>query len=50
MRTRSPLRLSLQEREEVSRCVLAGESMRSIARPLGHSASTVSRTEEPWTR
>ncbi|WP_244224444.1 helix-turn-helix domain-containing protein [Corallococcus sicarius] len=42
-RPRSPLRLSLQEREEVSRGVQAGESMRAIARRLGRSASTVSR-------
>jgi IS30 family transposase len=42
-RPRSPMRLSLQEREEVSRGVQAGESMRAIARRLGRSASTVSR-------
>jgi IS30 family transposase len=42
-RTRSPLRLSLAEREEISRGVAAGESLRSIARRLGRSPSTVSR-------
>ena len=42
-RKRSPLRLSLAEREEISRGVAAGESMRSIARRLGRSPSTVSR-------
>ncbi|NNB85290.1 helix-turn-helix domain-containing protein [Corallococcus exiguus] len=40
---RAPARLSLQEREEISRGVQAGESMRAIARRLGRSASTVSR-------
>ena len=34
-RKRSLLRLSLAEREEISRGVAAGESLRSIARPLG---------------
>jgi IS30 family transposase len=42
-RKRSPLRLSLAEREEISRGVACGESMRSIARRLGRSPSTVSR-------
>ena len=41
--TRSPLRLSLAEREEISRGLVAGESMRSIASRLGRSPSTVSR-------
>ena len=40
---RSPLRLSLAEREEISRGLAAGESMRSIARSLGRAPSTVSR-------
>ena len=40
---RSPLRLSLTEREEISRGLAAGESMRSIARRLGRAPSTVSR-------
>jgi IS30 family transposase len=42
-RTVNPLRLSFQEREEVSRGLLAGDSFRSIARRLGRAASTVSR-------
>ena len=43
IRRRSPLALSLAEREEVSRGVVAGLSMRSIAAALGRAASTVSR-------
>ena len=40
---RSLLRLSLAEREEISRGLAAGESLRSIARRLGRAPSTVSR-------
>ncbi len=40
---RSPLRLSLAEREEISRGLAAGESLRSIAKRLGRAPSTVSR-------
>jgi IS30 family transposase len=40
---RPPLRLSLAEREEISRGLAAGESLRSIAARLGRSPSTVSR-------
>ena len=40
---RSRLRLSLAEREEVSRGLAGGESLRSIARRLGRSPSTISR-------
>src|SRR4051812_32960237 len=40
---RSPLRLSLSEREEISRGLAAGESRRSIARRLGRSPSTIVR-------
>jgi IS30 family transposase len=40
---RSPLRLSLAEREEISRGVAAGESLRVIACRLGRTPSTVSR-------
>ena len=39
----SALRLSLPEREEISRGLLAGDSCRVIARRLGRSPSTVSR-------
>ncbi len=39
----SALRLSLTEREEISRGLAAGESMRCIAARLGRAASTVSR-------
>ncbi|MGZ7039955.1 MAG: IS30 family transposase [Thermoanaerobaculia bacterium] len=42
-RKRSVLRLSLTEREEISRGLAGGESRRSIARRLGRSPSTVSR-------
>ena len=40
---RSPLRLSLAEREEISRGVVAGESCRAIARRLSRAPSTVCR-------
>jgi IS30 family transposase len=40
---RSVLRLSLREREEISRGLAGGESLRSIARRLGRSPSTISR-------
>lgn len=40
---RSALRLSLAEREEISRGLVAGESGRSIARRLKRAPSTVSR-------
>jgi DNA-binding CsgD family transcriptional regulator len=40
---RSALRLSLAEREEISRGVVAGESCRSIARRLARAPSTISR-------
>jgi len=40
---RSALRLSLAEREEISRGLAGGASLRSIARRLGRSASTISR-------
>ncbi len=39
----SPVRLSLSEREEISRGLAAGESLRGIAQRLGRAASTVSR-------
>jgi len=42
-RRRSRLALSLAEREEISRGVVAGQSIRSIAVALGRAASTVSR-------
>jgi IS30 family transposase len=40
---RSPLRLSLVEREEISRGLASGESLRSIARRLDRAPSTISR-------
>jgi len=43
VRERSPLRLSLAEREELSRRLLARESLRQIAVRLGRATSTVSR-------
>jgi IS30 family transposase len=42
-RRRSPGRLSFTEREEISRGLAAGSSLRAIAVGLGRSASTVSR-------
>src|ERR1051326_6511810 len=42
-RRRAPLALRLEEREEVSRGIAAGRSMRRIAQDLGRSPSTVSR-------
>jgi DNA-binding CsgD family transcriptional regulator len=42
-RRRSPDRLSFVEREEISRGLAAGASLRAIAAGLGRSASTVSR-------
>jgi IS30 family transposase len=43
LKERSPLRLSLAEREELSRGLVADDSLRTIARRLGRSPSTVSR-------
>ena len=43
VRKRSPRHLSLADREEVLRGLLAGESFREIARRLGRAPSTVSR-------
>ena len=42
-RERSPWRLSLAEREELSRGLLSGESLRRIATRLGRAPSTISR-------
>ena len=42
-RCRNVRHLSLEEREEISRGIASGESLRSIARRLDRSASTVSR-------
>ncbi|RZJ85256.1 MAG: IS30 family transposase [Massilia sp.] len=42
-RCRSRLALTLAEREEISRAVVAGQSIRSIASALGRAPSTVSR-------
>jgi len=42
-RRRSRLALSLSEREEISRGIVAERSIRSTARSLGRSPSTVSR-------
>jgi IS30 family transposase len=42
-RRRSRLALTLAEREEISRAVVAGQSIRSIAASLGRVPSTVSR-------
>jgi len=42
-RRRSKRALALREREEISRGIVAGRSIRSMARSLGRAASTVSR-------
>jgi IS30 family transposase len=42
-RPRSPLRLSLIEREEIRAGIAAGDSFRAIAGRIGRAASTVSR-------
>jgi IS30 family transposase len=42
-RPRSPLRLSLGEREELSRGLVVGDSLRTIAKRLGRAPSTISR-------
>jgi IS30 family transposase len=42
-RPRSPLRLSREEREEISRSLRCGESRRAIAARLGRAPSTISR-------
>src|SRR5688572_30945627 len=47
IKERSALRLSLAEREELSRGLVAGDSLRTIATRLGRAPSTVSR-EVAW--
>jgi IS30 family transposase len=42
-RTRAPVRLSLAEREEISRALAVGDSLRAIAGRLDRSPSTISR-------
>jgi IS30 family transposase len=45
-RSRSRLALTLTEREEISRAVVADQSIRSIAKSLGRAPSTISREIE----
>jgi IS30 family transposase len=47
VKERSPLRLSVADREEVSRGLVAGDSLRAIAARLGGAPSTISR-EVAW--
>jgi IS30 family transposase len=47
VKERSPLRLSLAEREELSRGLVGGDSLRTIATRLGRAPSTISR-ELAW--
>jgi IS30 family transposase len=47
VKARSPLRLSLADREELSRGLVAGDSLRTIARRLRRAPSTISR-EVAW--
>jgi IS30 family transposase len=49
LKERSALRLSLAEREEISRGLLAGDSLRTIATRLERAPSTISR-EVAWSR
>jgi len=49
-RSRAALALKLSEREEISRGVMAGRSMRTMARALGRAPSTVSREIPPQRR
>ena len=42
-RSRSPIALTLAEREEISRSVAEGQSIRSMAARLGRAPSTLSR-------
>ena len=42
-RTRAPCTLRLSEREEISRSLASGHSMRCVARRLGRAPSTISR-------
>ena len=44
-RRRSRLALTMAEREEISRGIVEGQSVRAIARMLARAASTVSREE-----
>ena len=43
-RRRSPLTLTLEEREDISRGIASGSSIRDIARGLERAVSTVSRS------
>lgn len=43
VRRRSRLALTSAEREEISRCLVAGQSIRIIARQIGRAPSTISR-------
>jgi IS30 family transposase len=47
VKERSPRRLSLAEREEISRSLTSGDSLRAIARKVGRAPSTISR-EVAW--
>jgi IS30 family transposase len=47
-RRRSRLALTLAKREEISRGLVAGRSLRSMARALGRSPSTLSREILDW--
>ena len=46
-RQRAPAALRLEEREEISRGIVVGRSIRRIAQGLGRSPSTVSREIRP---
>ena len=44
-RSRSPLTLTLAEREDISRGIASGSSIRDIAKGLRRAVSTVSRSD-----
>jgi len=48
IRRRSRLALTLAEREDISRGIASGSSIREVASRLERAASTVSREVSPW--
>ena len=48
VRRRAPLALTQREREEISRGLASGSSIREIAKCLERAVSTVSRGQTSW--